>query len=196
MTSPHLAVINPRNVQRGVAAVEFALVAILFFLLLLGVMEFGRLLYVWNTVQEVTRNAARQAVVTDFTKTVAIDAIKRAAVFGSDDGHLPASPEVTDAKVVIRYLYAIEADGTGKKVAPMPLSPGDNIAACITPSRNTSCIRFVEVCVSIGVSTEETCPTEPSISFVPMIGLFSQFADLKIPLSTVRMPAESLGFRP
>ena len=188
MKSPRLAVINPKKSQRGVAAVEFALAGVVFFLLLLSAIEFGRLLYVWNTVQEVTRNAARQAVVTDFTDTAAIAAIQRSAVFRLDDGPLPASSEITNARVNIRYLNAL-----GNEPTPTPSSPGDNIAACIDASRVASCIRFVEVCVSTGT----TCQTGQSIPFQPMIGLFSAFTtDLKIPLSTVRMPAESLGFRP
>ena len=45
--------------QQGAAAVEFALVALLFFTLLFGILEFGRMLYLYNTVQEVSRRAAR-----------------------------------------------------------------------------------------------------------------------------------------
>jgi len=51
--------------QRGAAAVEFALVAALFFMLLIGIMEMGRLVFYWNTVTEVTRLGARLAVVCD-----------------------------------------------------------------------------------------------------------------------------------
>ena len=49
--------------QRGVAAVEFALVALLFFTLLIGIMEFGRWLYTLNAANEATRWGARLAVV-------------------------------------------------------------------------------------------------------------------------------------
>ena len=56
---------RPTQRQRGVAAVEFALVAGLFFMLLIGIMEMGRLLFYWNTVTEVTRLGARLAVVCD-----------------------------------------------------------------------------------------------------------------------------------
>jgi len=51
--------------QRGVAAVEFALVASAFFILLIGIMEMGRVLFYWNTAAEVTRLGARIAVVCD-----------------------------------------------------------------------------------------------------------------------------------
>ena len=194
MTSSQSALIKPKTAQRGAAAVEFALVAIPFFLLLFGAMEFGRLLYLWNTVQEVTRNAARQAVVTDFTNVDAIAAIQLSAVFRNTDGTLPASSEISAANVIIRYLTA-----AGTVPDPMPANPGANITACLDTTRPERCIRFVEVCVSTGT----TCDANEMISFVPMISLFSQsgpnstdLTGLRIPLSTVRMPAESLGFRP
>lgn len=194
MQSSPRAISKLKTAQRGVAAVEFALVAMPFFLLLFGAMEFGRLLYLWNTVQEVSRNAARQAVVTDFTNASAMASIKRSAVFRATDGPLPAAAEITNATININYLNA-----AGSPPSPMPLSPGDNIAACLDSTRVAECIRFVEVCVSTG----STCQPDQSISFVPMISLFSQsgayssdLTGLKIPMSTVRMPAESLGFQP
>lgn len=51
--------------QRGVAAVEFALIATMLFTLLIGIMEFSRVLYYWNTATEATRLGARLAVVCD-----------------------------------------------------------------------------------------------------------------------------------
>ena len=49
--------------QRGATAVEFAIVAALLFTLLIGIMEFGRILFYWNTATEATRLGARIAVV-------------------------------------------------------------------------------------------------------------------------------------
>lgn len=49
----------------GVAVVEFALVAVVFFLLLIGILEWGRVLFTWNTAVEATRAAARTAAVCD-----------------------------------------------------------------------------------------------------------------------------------
>jgi Flp pilus assembly protein TadG len=54
---------NSRERQRGAAAVEFALVAIVFFMLLIGVVEMGRVLFTWNAAAEATRYGARVAVV-------------------------------------------------------------------------------------------------------------------------------------
>jgi hypothetical protein len=51
--------------QRGAAVVEFALVAMIFFVLLIGIFEFGRVMFTWNTAVETTRRGARLAVVCD-----------------------------------------------------------------------------------------------------------------------------------
>lgn len=51
--------------QRGVAAVEFALVSIIFFTMLIAVMELGRVLFYMNSAAEATRYGARIAVVCD-----------------------------------------------------------------------------------------------------------------------------------
>ena len=56
---------GPSRRQTGVAAVEFALVSAIFFTMLLGVMEMGRLLWIWNAAVEATRLGARLAVVCD-----------------------------------------------------------------------------------------------------------------------------------
>jgi len=51
--------------QRGIAAVEFAMIAALLFTMLFGIMEMSRLLFAMNTAAEVTRLGARLAVVCD-----------------------------------------------------------------------------------------------------------------------------------
>ena len=65
--------IHPR--PRGAAAVEFALVSIVFFTMLFGAFEMGRLMFYWNTAAEVTRLGARMAVVCD-PSTASRDAIR------------------------------------------------------------------------------------------------------------------------
>jgi Flp pilus assembly protein TadG len=54
-----------RRRQRGATAVEFALVSTVFFTLLIGMMEMGRVLFYWNTAAEATRLGARIAAVCD-----------------------------------------------------------------------------------------------------------------------------------
>ncbi len=62
-TPPGKGQLKTARNQRGVAAVEFALVASIFFMLLIGAMEMGRVLFYWNTTAEATRLGARIAVV-------------------------------------------------------------------------------------------------------------------------------------
>lgn len=62
--NPRSASINRFN-QRGVAAVEFALIASILFTALIGAMEMSRVLFYWNTATEATRLGARLAVVCD-----------------------------------------------------------------------------------------------------------------------------------
>ncbi|HWJ93224.1 MAG TPA: TadE family protein [Telluria sp.] len=49
--------------QHGATIVEFALVLLLFLMFTLGLMDFARLLFVWNAATEATRHGARYAVV-------------------------------------------------------------------------------------------------------------------------------------
>lgn len=55
--------------QRGTTAVEFAIVVALFLVLMLGMMEMGRMLYYWNAAVEATRLGARVAAVCDVNDT-------------------------------------------------------------------------------------------------------------------------------
>jgi Flp pilus assembly protein TadG len=51
--------------QHGATVVEFAIVCAVFFTLLIGIMEMGRMLFYWNTATELTRMGARMAAVCD-----------------------------------------------------------------------------------------------------------------------------------
>lgn len=51
--------------ERGAAAVEFALVAVLLITLMLGVLEFGRLWAIQGSLAQAARDAARTAAITD-----------------------------------------------------------------------------------------------------------------------------------
>lgn len=180
-------VIRKRQRQHGTALVEFAIIAaFVLFPLLFGIMEVGRIFYLWNTVQEVTRRAAREAVVRDFS-TTEMAKIQRSAIFQDEASggtvDLPAAYGlVTNLSVKITYLKANGVD----EVNPYPSDPADNISACGDATRQDSCIRYVRA---------EVCTGAPctAIDYIPMVGLLS-FLGVKIPVSAVVMPAESLGF--
>jgi len=92
---PHAA--RQRTGERGAAAVEFALVCLIFFTVLFGAAEMGRLMFYWNTAAEVTRLGARMAVVCD------PDAISRDAIRARMRELLPIIP---DADIVVAYSPA------------------------------------------------------------------------------------------
>jgi len=50
-----------RKRRKGAAAVEFAIVALLFFLFIFGMIEFGRTFHVQHAITSVSRAAAREA---------------------------------------------------------------------------------------------------------------------------------------
>lgn len=54
-----------RHRQRGAAAVEFAMTVLIFLALVIGVIEFSRVMFHWSTAIEATRLGARVAVVCD-----------------------------------------------------------------------------------------------------------------------------------
>src|SRR5512132_2131000 len=141
--------------QRGAATVEFAL---------LGIMEFGRIMYIWNTTQEVTRHAAREAVVRDFTSQTG--AIKRESIFqGGTSGtvNLPAGVEITNATVRLVYL-TVDAGGNTVAITAgnMPADPADNISACNDAGRVfISCIRFVQACIAVDDTCASSIPYQP-----------------------------------
>lgn len=58
--------LHPRR-QGGATIVEFALVLLIFLAFFLGILDFSRMLYVWNAANEAARSAARFAVVCDDT---------------------------------------------------------------------------------------------------------------------------------
>ncbi|WP_256081697.1 TadE/TadG family type IV pilus assembly protein [Massilia sp. YIM B04103] len=156
--------------QRGAAAVEFGLLCLIFLTIVLGILELGRMLYLYNTMQEVSRRGAREAVIRWVDQGTAI---KTEALFGGSS--VPAGAEITASNIYIRYLNA-----AGNEVATLPSSPGDNMSACSDITRTDQCI------YSVSVSLE-------NVTYVPMVKLFT-FLNIALPMAKVTMHAESLGF--
>lgn len=164
---------------------EFALVAVMFFTLLFGIVEMGRFMYLFNTVQEVTRRAAREAVVNWVSQASAIqhDAIFRSGETGA--ATLPGGSEISNAAVNISYLNQnlIEIPASS-----LPSSAQDNVEACLDGDDN--CIAYVQA--ELCSPNDNGCTP---LSYLPMVGLFSYFG-VDIPVSRVIMPAESMGYAP
>jgi len=65
-----------RRAQRGATIVEFALVASMLIMLMIGIFEFGRVLFYWNTASEALRLGARTAIVCDVNAAGVVKRVK------------------------------------------------------------------------------------------------------------------------
>lgn len=89
--------------SKGGTLVEFTIVATVFYMVLFAIIEFGRVLYTWNVLDEVTRRGARLAAVCRIDDTDAI--IARATFNGRIIKDLSAQ------NLLIEYL-----DGAGAPI--------------------------------------------------------------------------------
>lgn len=89
-----------RNRQRGLAAVEFAIVGAAFFIVLFGVLEFGRALFVANFMVEGTRRGARLAAVC----AIGSAGIPTATIFANGTGNSRFVAGLNTSNVVVTYL--------------------------------------------------------------------------------------------
>lgn len=109
--------VQPAQNERGAAAVEFALVAMLLVTLLIGIMEFGYAFFVQGTIAGSAREAAREYAIHK-NETDAISAAREAAdVLPEGDtmtvaipaGACPSTPpagSMPAVTVTITYPYA------------------------------------------------------------------------------------------
>jgi hypothetical protein len=104
--------------MRGVYTVEFAIIGLLLFTLLFGVLEMGRLYFTVNGLDEVVRRGARLAAVCDIQDPV----ILRRAIFNAanDSGASALIAGLETADLTLVYL-----DENGAAVA----SPNDLVSA-------------------------------------------------------------------
>ena len=178
--------------QRGTFIVEFALCVGVFLLMVLSIIEVSRALYMWNTLQEVTRRAARAATTTDFTDLAAMDKLRRDAMFSDGSGRLAFGAPMTDQHILVDYL-SLQNSGTNSTQVPIPSGslpgcPARNRLTCTADSNSPNCIRFVRVRVC---APGTNCAPVAHQTLVSLIDL-----PMNLPTSTTIMRAESLGYKP
>ena len=181
--------------QGGSAAVEFALVAMVFISLIFGSIELARLMYLYNTLQEVTRRAAQEAANTDPTDLDELDRIRMSAVFRTTAGSLAFSGGVTDGAVRVEYMSIQRnpLDGSFTRAVisnASTISGAQNRTNCVVNPYGTNCIRLVQVRVCQTDNTTECDPIEFQ-AVIPLLNL-----SLPLPRATTIVKAESLGLMP
>lgn len=184
-----------RDRQRGVYAVEFSLVAIIFFLMVFGIVEFARMLYLFNTVQEVTRIAASAAVHENFRDTNRLQRIREAAVLRPAPGILPLGAPISDQHVRIEYLASVD-DGSGSAeltVIPesqLPSCPIRNRHICMANPNASNCVRYVRARIC-EPSDADNCNKAHVTLMIPGLNFI-----VEVPRASFVLPVESLGYMP
>lgn len=178
--------------QRGVLTVELALVLGLFLLFVFAIIEFARLVYMFNTLPEVTRRAAIEAAAADFTDSGRLQAIRETAMFRDSPGLLAFGSPVSDAHVNIEFL-ALTRGGSGLAMTPvstgnMPACPAKNKQICSLNPNDSSCVRLVRVriCEPGSGSACGRIPYKTLISWIPL--------PIMLPVSTTIVPVGTLGY--
>lgn len=178
---------RPPIAQRGSTSIEVALLSLAFFTLIFGVIEVSRHLYVFNTLQEVTRRAAAVAVNVYPTDTAAMSSLKQQAIFRRSPGELALAPPVSDQHVRIDYLAF---DLTQIPQGSWPPDAATNRLICTSNPHAPNCIRFVRarICVPDG---GDACAAVNSQMMIP---LFAWVVNLS--KATTIAHVETLGYIP
>lgn len=187
---------RPTNAsQAGVASVEFAVLAIVFFTLVLGTLELSRAMYVFNTVHEATRYAAKAASMVSHRDTAALDLIRQRAIFRTSPGNLILGAPINNRNIRIDYL-ALRRSETGSltlepiPAGSLPACPRQNREICMTNPHAANCIRFVRARVC-SEDDDVRCNSAVFVPFVTMVSL-----TLDVPRATTIRPTESFGSMP
>lgn len=167
------------------------MIFLIFLMFVFGVLELARIMYVFNTVQEVTRVAANRAATADFSDSAALEDIRRAAVFDRVGGKLPAASMITADHVTIDYL-SLQNDASGNmRMVPIssgakPACPARNKLICTANMASPSCIRLVRVRICESRTNCEPLPHAPGFPFFPVL--------INVPMATTIVRAQSLGY--
>ena len=177
--------------QRGVAAVEFSVVAVIFFMLFFGIVDIIRALYICNILQEVTRRATALAVNTDFTDAAAMTRVRTLAVFRTTPGMLAFADPISDAHVKIDYLQIPATANPAPIGTGLPESPQQNRINCTSNPNAANCIQLVRVRICRPGGASDACdpvPYQTLASFIPF--------SFGLPTATTIARAETLGMPP
>jgi len=167
---------------------------LLFFTLVFGIIELARLLYVINTLPEVTRRAASGAAIIDFSDGPAMERLQQNAIFRDTPGELILAPPISDRHVRVDYLALTRSsDGTMTLVdiptANLPSCPGANRQICLADPNAPNCIRFVRARVCDPDASG--CVAVRHRMILPLVDL-----GMDLPKATTITPVESSGYVP
>ena len=131
--------LNYRHDESGTTVAEFAMVALLFFTLIFGIIEFGRLLYTHNALTDATRRGARYAVLHHGATEADKQAVRNYVVYGANgtydvDGN-PTSPPLIGGLATDMVIVDFDGINIGGN-PPQSLPFGSNIGSATVKIEN------------------------------------------------------------
>jgi hypothetical protein len=170
-------------------AVEFSLVAILFFTVVFATLELARVEFLLNTMQEVTRRAAAAAANVNYNDPTAMQKVQADAVFRNSPGPLTLGDPITADNVKIDYLSVSKATWDLTHMSTLPACPAGNRLNCMTDPDGDNCIRFVRARVCASMDDAGNC----SPMSYQMVFPFFDLSGMKLHSAETIVPAGSLG---
>lgn len=182
-----------RQSAAGLVTAEFSIVLAVFLMLVCGLLEVTRVLYMLNTLQVVTARAAAAAAHTDLRNGAAMDALRQQAVFRNSAGGLVLGAPVTDAHVRIDYLALAGPDADMLSEIPaaaLPSCAAENRLTCLRNPYDASCIRLVRarICDPDDTHACRSVAYRSIFTFMPLA--------LQLPTAPAIARAEGLGAGP
>lgn len=125
---------NRKQRQRGAAVIEFALAFLAFFLLVYGIMEYGRIVASYNILAGATREAARYAV-----------------VHGSSSGSAATATDIQD--VVRRWAVGLD---TNSVAVTTTWTPGNGPGSTVKVQSSYTVQPFTGLILHNGLTLQST----------------------------------------
>jgi hypothetical protein len=133
--------LNHKHNEKGTTVAEFAVVALLFFIMIFGIIEFGRLLYTHNALTDATRRGARFASLHNGLSDADKLAVKNFVVYGpngtfDDDGNPTSAPLIHDLTTDMVEVEFKGVDLDGDPATPETTAFGTNLGQATVSIEN------------------------------------------------------------
>jgi len=119
---------NSRHEERGSTMAEFAIIAVIFFMIIFGIIEFGRLFYIHNALTDAARRGARYAAL---HKQVDAICVKNVVVYGETHVNpntcAPTGPALINGLTVEKVTVAYEGADADDNPKTPPTNYGMNL---------------------------------------------------------------------
>lgn len=149
---------SPFSFQRGAIATDAVLGGLPFLIMVVGLLELARAMFVWTTLADSTRRVARAAS-DGYAATTSVNLLRGAALF-DNTGKLPIGGGIGRDNLKVDYLTSALVP------VALPPCPKRNIINCNADPQGANCVRFVRVrvCQADGADGCTPVPYAPALA--------------------------------